>query len=104
MGAIGRIAYNLNIRDEKPNQLLAKELVNNQDTDGIREIVEFLSDKNASIRSDCIKVLYEVGYLNPTLIAPYVKDFLDLLDNNQNRMVWGGMIALSTIAGITSDL
>lgn len=42
--------------------------------------------------------VYEIGYINPKLIAPYVKEFIKLLKSRHNRLVWGSMIALSTIA------
>ena len=58
--------------------------------------------KTAKIASDCIKTLYEVGYLKPELIAPYVGDFLKLIKSRENRLVWGGMLALSTIAALKS--
>jgi hypothetical protein len=47
-------------------------------------------------------VLYEIGYLSPDLIAPYASSFLKLLTSKQNRMIWGAMIALSTIASLTA--
>jgi len=104
MTAIERISFYQNVRDEKPNQLLARGLADDFDIDGIKEIVSYLSDKNPNVRSDCLKVLYEIGYIDPTLIAPYVDIFLKLLENKQNRMVWGGMIALSTIAKIVPEI
>ncbi len=103
MSALQRIAYFQNRRDEVPNQELARELAQKQDRAGIREIAEGLHHKNPNVQSDCIKVLYEIGYLNPELIAEYVEDFLDLLKSGNNRLVWGGMIALSTIAGIKGE-
>jgi len=66
----------------------------------IREIGENLWNKELNIQSDCIKVLYELGYLAPELIAEYVEDFIKLLKHQNNRMVWGGMIALSTVADL----
>lgn len=100
MSVLQRIAYFQNRRDETPNQELARELAQAQDRAGIREIVEGLYHENPNVQSDCIKVLYEIGYLKPELIAEYVDDFLGLLKRKNNRLVWGGMIALSTIAGI----
>lgn len=35
----------------------------------------------------------------PSLIAKYAEIFLQFLESKTNRMVWGAMIALSTIAG-----
>ena len=52
------------------------------------------------MRSDCIKVIYEIGYLRPDLIAGYTKDFLRLLNEKNNRLVWGGMTALSAVADL----
>ena len=95
---VKEIAYHKNIRNEIPNQELAKKLVESNNAEGIKEIAQYLWDKNRSITSDCIKVLYEIGYINPGLIGDYVDDFLKLLESKINRMVWGGMIALSTIA------
>lgn len=53
--------------------------------------------------SDCLKMLYEIGYLKPELVAPYAGDFLKLLRSRKNRLVWGAMIALSTVAGLVAD-
>ncbi len=98
MSALSKIAFYQNRRDEVANQQLAKELAETENQAGIREIVENLQHKNKNVQSDCLKVLYEIGYLKPELIAPYVQDFLGLLKSKSNRMVWGAMIALATIA------
>ena len=100
MTVLQRIAYYQNRRDEVPNQELARELVEARDLEGIREIAENLGHKNSNVQSDCLKVLYEIGYLAPDLIADYVTQFLALLRHKNNRMVWGGMIALATIADL----
>lgn len=89
-----------NRRDEVPNQMLAKKLAEKKNKKGIREIVENLWSENQNVQSDCLKVLYEIGFLNPNLIAEYAGDFLKFLKSKNNRMVWGSMIALSTIAAI----
>ena len=74
-----------------------------KDCNGIREIAENLWNDNNNVQSDCVKVLYEIGYLDPELVAGYVGDFLKLLKSKDNRLVWGGMLALSTIAGIKTE-
>jgi hypothetical protein len=48
--------------------------------------------------------LYEIGYIDPSLIADYAEDFLKLLRSRNNRLVWGGMIALSTVADLKADV
>lgn len=98
MSVLNRIAYFQNRRDEAPNQKLARELAESKDKKGIQEIAENLGHKNQNVQSDCLKVLYEIGYLAPELIADHVDEFLKLLKSKNNRMVWGSMIALATIA------
>ncbi len=104
MSVLNRIAHFQNRRDEVPNQELARELAARQDTAGIREIAENLWNKDKNIRADCIKVLYEVGYIDPALVADYVEDFLKLLKSANNRLVWGGMTALATVAECKPDV
>jgi hypothetical protein len=100
MSTLQKIAFFQNRRDEVPNQELAKELATANDMAGIREIAGNLHNKNKNISSDCLKVMYEIGYLKPELIAPYAMDFLTLLESKDNRKVWGAMIALATIGDL----
>jgi hypothetical protein len=103
MSVLQKIAFYQGIRSDIPNQNLARELASTKNLEDIREIAEHLWDKNNNVRSDCLKVLYETGYIDPGLIAPYVEDFVKLLISKQNRLVWGAMIALSTIASLTAS-
>jgi len=48
-------------------------------------------------------VLYEVGYIEPKLIADYADDFVKLLKSRNNRLVWGGMTALAEVAKVNPD-
>lgn len=100
MSVLNKIAFFQNRRDEIPNQEMARELAQTRSQADIQEIATNLWNKVPNIQSDCLKVLYELGYLAPELIADYVQDFLKLLRHRNNRMVWGGMIALSTVADI----
>lgn len=100
MSALDKIAYSLNRRDEVPNQELARKLAAAKDRAGIQEIAVNLWNQNKNIRSDCLKVLYEIGYIAPDLIAGYADDFLKLLQAKDNRLIWGAMIGLATIADL----
>ena len=104
MSVLNRIAYFQDRRDEAPNQELARELAEQKDRAGVHEIAENLWNKDKNIQADCIKVLYEIGYIDPALIADYAEDYLKLLKSRNNRLVWGGMIALSTIATLKADV
>jgi len=103
MSVLNKIAYLQNRRDEILNQELARELAESKDIAGIKEIAENLFNKDKNISSDCLKVLYEIGYINSELIADFAPDFIKLLRSKNNRLVWGAMIALANIAQIMAD-
>jgi hypothetical protein len=103
MSVLNKIAFYQDRRDEVPNQEVARALAQTRNAADIREIAENLGNKEPNVQSDCLKVLYELGYLAPELIAEYADDFIRLLKHSNNRMVWGGMIALSTIASLQAD-
>ena len=98
MSIIPKLSTSLNRRDEVPNQDLAKEIVATENKEAVGELVANLSNKSKDIQSDCIKVLYEIGEAKPNLIAPYANNFVELLDSKNNRLQWGAMTALNTIA------
>ena len=100
MSIISKLASSLNRKDEVPNQELAQQIIKSNDKKAIKELVENLSNKDTKIQSDCIKVLYEIGEHEATLIAGYDEEFLALLENKNNRLVWGAMTALDCIASI----
>ena len=41
--------------------------------------------------------MYEIALLKPQLVANYIKEFIALLDNKNNRMVWGALITIDNI-------
>ncbi|TMU54477.1 hypothetical protein [Flagellimonas algicola] len=94
---INKLASSRNRRDEVPNQELAKEIILAQDKKAIKELVDNLTNTKA-IQNDCIKVLYEIGEQDPKLIANYIDEFVSHLDSKNNRLQWGAMTALGTIA------
>jgi hypothetical protein len=97
MKILTRLASVLHRRDEEPNVELARTIVDEGDTEAVQELVDNLHHKDKNIQSDCIKVLYEIGTLEPSLIEKNVQKFLDLLEHKNNRLVWGAMTALDAI-------
>lgn len=97
MSVLDQLAYSLGRRDEVPNTILAKVIADKNNHKAVKELVANLYKKNKNIQSDCIKVLYETGEINPSLIAPYCKDFFALLESSNNRLVWGSMSAIDAI-------
>jgi hypothetical protein len=101
MKAIDLLATSLNRGDDKPNQELAEGIIKSNRTDWVKELVENLNHKDKNIQSDCIKVLYEIGELGAaSMIAPYYLTFGNLLESKYNRLVWGAMYALDSIASV----
>jgi len=97
------LASSLGRKDEVPNIELAEIISEKGDAASVTEIVSGLKDKDTGIAADCIKVLYETGYRRPELLSKHTEDFVSLLDSKNNRLVWGGIIALGTIADIVPD-
>jgi HEAT repeat protein len=95
---IDKLASSLKRRDEAPNVKLAQSIVKNDDEDAVVDLVENLANKDREVQSDCIKVLYEIGERKPALIARFAEEFGSLLDSKNNRLVWGAMTALDSIA------
>lgn len=91
------LASTQNRSDEIPNQELAIAICEGQHPEAIPELIAYLYDKDKKIQHDSIKILYEIGDRNGLLIAPYTKDFIELLQSKNNRMVWGAMTALYKI-------
>ena len=103
MPVLDRLSSSMGRRDEVPNQELAYDLATRGDEAGIREVAENLWNKDKKIQADCIKVLYEVGSMEPKLIAGYTDDFVKLLRSKNNRLVWGAMTALAEVAKVDPD-
>jgi hypothetical protein len=103
MSTLEKLACMQHRRDEVLNQQLAAELVRTKDRTAIREIAENLWNENADIANDCIKVIYEIGERQPDLVARYVGDFIELLRSKNNRMVWGAVTAIASVAHLTAD-
>lgn len=90
-------------KGEEAEVNLAILLAEKPDPQALHKLLEGLKSNDKALQTDCIKVLYEIGYRDPQQIAPFASDFLPLLNSKNNRMVWGGMIALSTIASRSAD-
>lgn len=98
MTVLNRLATALNRRDEAPNLELAQAITQTNNIGAVKELVSNLSNKDKNIQADCIKVLYEIGKREPDLIAGYFPAFGKLLESKNNRLVWGAMTALDSIA------
>ncbi len=98
MDVLNNLATALGRRDEVPNQELAHRIAEAGDTRAVAVLVENLANRDRNIQSDCIKTLYEIGARRPELLIPHTAAFGTLLASRTQRLVWGAMIALDTIA------
>lgn len=98
-----QLAASLGIPDEQPNIALAEAIAREHNSAAIRELISILNGKDKALKSDALKVLYEVGYRAPDLIAPFIAQFKNLLTNPDNRLVWGAMCAIDGIATTKPD-
>lgn len=103
MPVIQKLASSLGRKDEEPNVVLAREITEDGDAEAVQELVELLRSKNKNVQSDSIKVLYEIGGIEPSLISEYVDEFVVLLGDKNNRLVWGAMTALDAIASLAPE-
>ncbi|MCB0655565.1 MAG: hypothetical protein KDC57_05475 [Saprospiraceae bacterium] len=87
-------------RDEIPNQMLAKSIAAQGDKQAVAGLVSLLDHKRNAVQNDAIKTLYEIGALHPHLLAPHRDVFLRILKQKNNRLQWGAMTALQTIAEV----
>lgn len=104
MSILPKLATSLDRKDELPNQALAKEIVKTKDKEAVQELIENLSSKQKGIPNDCIKVLYEIGEVNPALISVHSNEFITLLKSKNNRLQWGAMAALNHITSESPDV
>ena len=88
------------LKGNEANIALARQISLTDNKNAVKELVDNLDNEDKNIQSDCIKTLYELGYLKPELIADYHAEFIKLLTNKNNRLVWGGMISLATIVDL----
>lgn len=94
------LASSLGRRDERPNILLAENIVIENNQVAIRQLMNLCQGANKKIAADAIKVIYEIGQLNPHLLQGCIPELTSFLMSKQNRLQWGTMIALSKLTGL----
>src|SRR5687768_1143655 len=102
MSVLDRLATALDRNDERPNVALAEELAASGDAAAIAELATALKTGKKTVQNDAIKVLSEIGARRPELIAAHIEALFAALTSKNNRLVWGAMAALDTLAEIRS--
>ena len=100
MGVLEKLVRAQGRRDETLNVALAADIAARGDRKAIAELVGAIAGGSAAVQGDAIKAIYETGERNPKLVAPHVDRLLALLPSRNNRLVWGVLSALDTVAVI----
>lgn len=87
-------------RDEKVNIELAVLISTANDSKSVSKLFELLNNSKKEIQYDCIKTIYEIGARNPELISPHLNELLPYLKSKNNRLVWGAMTSISSVASM----
>ncbi len=91
-------------RDEELNVKLAEKVVAHKDKKALNELIDLITGKDKKLANDAIKVIYEIGNLNVSMIRPYLDILVNVLNSKINRLQWGSMIAISSIARDTPEM
>ncbi len=97
MSITDQLASSMGKRDELPNIALAKKIAVSRDKVAMQELIDNLHHRDKDIQHDSIKVIYEVGALQPSLLKVHIKELVALLDSKNNRLQWGAMTALAAV-------
>ena len=71
MSVLPLLASALGSRSSEANIALAQQIASSENHEAINELIVNLRNKDTRIQGDCIKTLYEIGYIKPELIADY---------------------------------
>ncbi|KAA5536944.1 hypothetical protein F0919_04530 [Taibaiella lutea] len=98
MDVLAKLASVSGKREQDLNIDLAQEIATSEDEKAIKDLLTGLTNKSKAVRHDCIKVLYEIASIAPSLLKSQATSFIGLLGDKDNRMQWGAMTSLSAMA------
>ena len=99
-----QLSYALDRNDQKPNKLVARQIVDAGDHKEIKELVDFIEIRpEQRAQSDAMLTLAYVGELSPGLLAGQEDFFIGQLNSPINRVIYGSMIALAHIAHLQKE-
>lgn len=94
-----KLAFALDRKDQEPNRLVARQIVESEGQRGIEDMIEFIESKPIKrAQMDAMLALAYAGELSPKTLAPHVDFLVSKLNDPINRVIWGSMIGLAHIA------
>lgn len=98
-----QLAYALKRTDQGPNKKVAKQLVDSDGQEGIKELISFIEGKPIKrAQMDAMLALAYACEMQPKLFTAHVDFFVSKLDDPINRVIWGSMITLNYIAHLVT--
>jgi len=95
------LASSLNRRDQQPNIELAREidrqLSENPDHDLVHELLQIARSGRKAARYDAVKVIYELGRMNPLHVTPFAEQIITLANTRDSRMIWAILQVLNIL-------
>ena len=67
------------------------------------EVIQGLSAANADTKYACVKILRIISEKEPSILYPRIDFFIELLDNNNKIMKWGGIHIIGNLAAVDTD-
>lgn len=100
MSIVSRLSYSQNRKDQGPNKVLAQDIIDRADQDGILQLFALLASKEThkELRKDASLTIAWVAERAPYLIERYAAELVSFLHDTTNRVIWGSMMALCAIA------
>ena len=95
-----RLASSLKSNNQQPNIDLAIDLAQLEQKQAILELVQLAGSGPKEQSRDAIKVLYELGKINPEQLLPHVDTLIGILPASDSRMIWGILQALNSICDL----
>lgn len=101
---VDQLASSLKRNDQQPNIDLASRLARAGDRETIAALMSLAKTGSKPVRYDAIKVLFEIGRIEPELLLCHGEALVALLQAKENRMIWGSLQALETLCAIAPEL
>jgi hypothetical protein len=99
---ISQLSSRVGVRSNEPNKAVALKCIENPKL--LKEIASHLKDNDKKLVADCAEVMTEVALTNPSLVAEFTMDLIPLIKNNENRIKWESIHAISLVSPIVPEL
>ena len=99
-----QLAYALKRKDQEPNKMVARQIVDADGQQGVKQLIEFIESKPTKrAQMDAMLALAYVSEIKPALLTPHTAFLISRLNDPINRVIWGSMITLTHMAHLVKE-